>query len=71
MTNQAAQREGMSNREFYFVLYMVALLVLGWIMDVNAIFLSKWFNLAGMIMVPTIGGLIGFFVMNLGKKAQN
>ncbi|MFX3625309.1 MAG: DUF3925 family protein [Ectobacillus sp.] len=65
------QRETISDREFYFVLYVVMLLVLGWLMDTNGLFLSKWFNLAGLIIVPTIGSAIGYFIMSLGKRAQN
>ncbi|WP_177206937.1 DUF3925 family protein [Bacillus sp. 491mf] len=68
---KTAQREKLSNREFYFVLYMMMLLVLGWFMDVNGIFLSKYFTLAGIITVPTIGGLFGFFIMTLSKQQNN
>ncbi|MDZ5610450.1 DUF3925 family protein, partial [Bacillus pseudomycoides] len=32
---KTAQREMISNREFYFVLYMMLLFVAGWFMDVN------------------------------------
>jgi hypothetical protein len=62
--------EGISDREFYFVLYMVTLLVLGWFMDTNGIFLSKSFNLAGIILAPTLGGILGYFVMTFGKRAK-
>jgi hypothetical protein len=65
------QRETLSDREFYFVLYIITLLVLGWFMDVNSMFVSKWFNLAGMILVPTIGCIVGYFAMALGKRVQN
>ncbi|WP_028400047.1 DUF3925 family protein [Ectobacillus panaciterrae] len=65
------QQETLSDREFYFVLYIITLLILGWFMDVNHMFVSKWFNLAGMILIPTIGGIAGYFVMKLGKRTQN
>ncbi|MEH7017742.1 MULTISPECIES: DUF3925 family protein [Bacillus] len=68
---KTAQSEKLSNREFYFVLYMMMLLVLGWFMDVNGIFLSKYFTLAGMITVPAIGGLVGYFIMSLNKQQNN
>ena len=68
---KTAQREMLSNREFYFVLYMMMLLVLGWFMDVNGIFLSKYFTLAGILTVPTIGGLVGYFIMRLSKQQNN
>lgn len=62
---KTAQSEKLSDREFYFTLYMMMLFVIGWFMDVNGIFLSKYFSLAGMITVPVIGGLVGFFIMSI------
>ncbi|MGV2527302.1 UNVERIFIED_CONTAM: DUF3925 domain-containing protein, partial [Bacillus thuringiensis] len=47
---KTAQHETISNREFYFVLYMMLLYVTGWVIDVNGLFLSSYFNLAGEIM---------------------
>ncbi|PFE03044.1 DUF3925 domain-containing protein [Bacillus cereus] len=64
---KTAQREMISNREFYFVLYMMLLFVTGWLMDVNGLFLSKYFTLAGMISLPLVGGLVGFFIMSITK----
>nr|WP_196811506.1 MULTISPECIES: DUF3925 family protein [Bacillus] len=64
---KTAQREMISNREFYFVLYMMLLFVAGWVMDVNGLFLSKYFSLAGMISLPLVGGLVGFFIMSISK----
>ncbi|PEE41191.1 hypothetical protein COL60_26025 [Bacillus pseudomycoides] len=64
---KTAQREMISNREFYFVLYMMLLFVAGWFMDVNGLFLSKYFTLAGMISLPLVGGLVGFFIMSISK----
>ena len=43
---KTAQHETISNREFYFVLYMMLLYVIGWVIDVNGLFLSSYFNLA-------------------------
>ncbi|MDM5188406.1 DUF3925 family protein [Bacillus sp. DX4.1] len=68
---KTAQREMLSNREFYFVLYMMLLFVAGWFMDVNGLFLSKYFTLAGMITLPAVGGLVGFFIMSLSKEQNN
>ncbi|EEM01776.1 DUF3925 family protein [Bacillus pseudomycoides] len=65
---KTAQREMISNREFYFVLYMMLLFVAGWVMDVNGVFLSKYFSLAGMISLPLVGGIVGFFIMSVGKE---
>ncbi|MBO1582791.1 DUF3925 domain-containing protein [Bacillus bingmayongensis] len=65
---KTAQREMISNREFYFVLYMMLLFVAGWFMDVNGLFLSKYFTLAGMISLPLVGGLVGFFIMSISKE---
>ncbi|MBJ8027290.1 MULTISPECIES: DUF3925 family protein [Bacillus] len=65
---KTAQREMISNREFYFVLYMMLLFVAGWVMDVNGLFLSKYFSLAGMISLPLVGGLVGFFIMSISKE---
>ncbi|MDW1698625.1 DUF3925 family protein, partial [Vibrio sp. Vb2898] len=48
---KTAQHETISNREFYFVLYMMLLYVIGWVIDVNGLFLSSYFNLAGEIML--------------------
>ncbi|PDY47353.1 DUF3925 family protein [Bacillus pseudomycoides] len=64
---KTAQREMISNREFYFVLYMMLLFVAGWFMDVNGLFLSKYFTLAGMISLPLVGGLVGLFIMSISK----
>ncbi|MEC3420588.1 DUF3925 family protein, partial [Bacillus cereus] len=41
---KTAQHETISNREFYFVLYMMLLYVTGWVIDVNGLFLSSYFN---------------------------
>ncbi|MDM5154656.1 DUF3925 family protein [Bacillus sp. DX1.1] len=68
---KTAQREMLSNREFYFVLYMMLLFVAGWFMDVNGLFLSKYFTLAGMITLPAVGGLVGFFIMSISKEQNN
>ncbi|EOQ09249.1 hypothetical protein KOY_03218 [Bacillus cereus VDM021] len=65
---KTAQREMISNPEFYFVLYMMLLFVAGWFMDVNGLFLSKYFTLAGMISLPLVGGLVGFFIMSISKE---
>ncbi|MEN1935882.1 DUF3925 family protein [Paenibacillus sp. 102] len=65
---KTAQREMLSNREFYFVLYMMLLFVTGWVMDVNGLFLSKYFSLAGMISLPLVGGIVGFFIMSVSKE---
>ncbi|MEI4622964.1 DUF3925 family protein [Bacillus cereus] len=65
---KTAQREMLSNREFYFVLYMMLLFVVGWFMDVNGLFLSKYFTLAGMISLPLVGGIVGFFIMSISKE---
>ncbi len=65
---KTAQREMLSNREFYFVLYMMLLFVAGWVMDVNGVFLSKYFSLAGMISLPLVGGIVGFFIMSVSKE---
>ncbi|PEM71313.1 hypothetical protein CN613_04990 [Bacillus pseudomycoides] len=64
---KTAQREMISNREFFFVLYMMLLFVAGWFMDVNGLFLSKYFTLAGMISLPLVGGLVGLFIMSISK----
>ena len=64
---KTAQRKMLSNREFYFVLYMMLLFVAGWVMDVNGLFLSKYFTLAGMITLPVVGGIVGFFIMSISK----
>ncbi|MFJ8528991.1 DUF3925 family protein [Bacillus sp. NPDC094106] len=64
---RTAQRKMLSNREFYFVLYMMLLFVAGWVMDVNGLFLSKYFTLAGMITLPIVGGIVGFFIMSISK----
>ncbi|WP_459501083.1 DUF3925 family protein [Bacillus sp. C1] len=65
---KTAQREMLSNREFYFVLYMMLLFVAGWFMDINGLFLSKYFSLAGMISLPLVGGIVGFFIMSVSKE---
>ncbi|WP_369899904.1 DUF3925 family protein [Bacillus manliponensis] len=65
---QTSQHEKLSDREFYFVLYMMMLFVVGWFMDINGAFLAKYFTLANMIMIPTIGGLVGLFIMSLGEN---
>ncbi|PEB48032.1 hypothetical protein CON65_09585 [Bacillus pseudomycoides] len=64
---RTAQRKMLSNREFYFVLYMMLLFVAGWVMDVNGLFLSKYFTLAGMITLPVVGGIVGFFIISINK----
>ncbi|WP_242144749.1 MULTISPECIES: DUF3925 family protein [unclassified Bacillus cereus group] len=65
---KTAQHKMLSNREFYFVLYMMLLFVAGWVMDVNGLFLSKYFTLAGMITLPLVGGIVGFFIMSISKN---
>ncbi|EMA6343074.1 DUF3925 family protein [Bacillus cytotoxicus] len=65
---KTAQHKMLSNREFYFVLYMMLLFVTGWVMDVNGLFLSKYFTLAGMITLPLVGGIVGFFIMSISKN---
>ncbi|EOW9528982.1 DUF3925 family protein [Bacillus cytotoxicus] len=65
---KTAQHKMLSNREFYFVLYMMLLFVTGWVMDVNGLFLSKYFTLAGMITLPLVGGIVGFFIMSINKN---
>ena len=68
---KTAQHETISNREFYFVLYMMLLYVIGWVIDVNGLFLSSYFNLAGEIMLPLVGGIVGLFVMSINKQQNN
>ncbi|MGG0726468.1 DUF3925 family protein [Bacillus paramycoides] len=65
---KTAQREMISNREFYFVLYMMLLYFTGWVIDVNGLFLSSYFNLAGEITLPLVGGIVGLFVMSINKQ---
>ncbi|ARC28565.1 MULTISPECIES: DUF3925 family protein [Bacillus cereus group] len=65
---KTAQPETISNREFYFVLYMMLLYVTGWVIDVNDLFLSSYFNLAGEITLPIVGGIVGLFVMSINKE---
>ena len=65
---KTAQHETISNREFYFVLYMMLLYVTGWVIDVNGLFLSSYFNLAGEIMLPLVDGIVGLFIMSVNKQ---
>lgn len=55
------------NCEFYFVLYMMLLYVIGWVIDVNGLFLSFYFNLVGEIMFLLVGGIVGLFIMFVNK----
>lgn len=68
---KTAQREKLSDREFYFTLYMMMLFVVGWFMDVNGAFLAKYFTLTNILMIPAIGGLVGFFIMSLGEHKNS
>ncbi|WP_379967737.1 DUF3925 family protein [Ectobacillus sp. sgz5001026] len=63
------QHEMLSDREFYYVLLVSMLVVVGWLFDTNALFLSKWFAMSNVILVPAIGGIIGYFAMKFGKQA--
>ncbi|ETT77692.1 hypothetical protein C174_10887 [Bacillus mycoides FSL H7-687] len=47
---------------------MMLLYVIGWVIDVNGLFLSSYFNLAGEIMLPIVGGIVGLFVMSINKE---
>ena len=40
----------------------------GWVIDVNGLFLSSYFNLAGEIMLPLVGGIVGLFIMSINKQ---
>ena len=50
--------------------YMMLLYVIGWVIDVNGLFLSSYFNLAGEIMLPLVGGIVGLFVMSINKQQR-
>ena len=68
---KTAQHETISNREFYFVLYMMLLYVTGWVIDVNGLFLSSYFNLAGEIMLPLVAGLLDCSLCLLINNKRN
>lgn len=66
-----AQYEKLSDREFFFVLYLSLLVVVGWLFDTNALFLSKWFAMSNVMLVPVIGGVIGYMLMSFSKRVQH
>jgi hypothetical protein len=51
--------ESMSNAQFYFILYVTALIVIGWVIDTSGI-ITNSFNLYGLIFVPTLGSIVGY-----------
>jgi hypothetical protein len=61
------KNQGMSNAEFYFILYVTALFIVGWLIDTNGI-ISTTFNLYGLILVPTIGSAIGYVAWKFFNK---
>ncbi|GGE57825.1 DUF3925 family protein [Priestia taiwanensis] len=61
------KKHGMSNAQFYFILYVTALFFVGWIVDTTGI-ISTSFNLYGLIFVPTIGSAIGYTVWKIFNK---
>ena len=67
---KTAQHETISNREFYFVLYMMLLYVTGWVIDVNGLFLSSYFNLAGRDYA-LVGGIVDCSLCLLINNKRN
>ncbi|MGM9987449.1 MAG: DUF3925 family protein [Bacillaceae bacterium] len=61
MVKAFPRRKSIDMELFYLTLFVV-LVVIGWLFDMNGIFLSKYFNLAGITLVPVCGMAIAALI---------
>ena len=61
-------KKGLVDVEFYFILYVMALVVVGWFIDINGLFNSNAENSHGLILLPLFGSIVGFLALKIAKK---
>jgi hypothetical protein len=62
------KNKGLVDFEFYFVLYVMALVVVGWFIDINGLFNSNTENSHGLFLVPLFGSIVGYLALKIAKK---
>jgi len=61
-------KKGLVDVEFYFILYVLALVVVGWFIDINGLFHSNTENSHGLFLIPLFGSIVGFLVLKIAQK---
>lgn len=69
MVKAFPKRKKSVDMELFYLTFFVVLVVIGWIFDMNGIFLSKYFNLAGITLIPLFGmAVVGIIHWILARK---